>query len=146
MIWKFILSKNVLLNWYSSMKKRLRKIRMIFDEENWLWKSNFDSSPLIQNSKFNNFHRVCWFLGKKFNASDVISCSLNRYQILQTSQQKLVFVSRTLSEFLTEKSWIIQWISGRKSSQLSQTIPKYSKILFVCSKAHKKELFSFFSM
>jgi hypothetical protein len=36
-----ILSKNVLLNWYSSMEKKLRKIRMIFDIENWLWKSNF---------------------------------------------------------------------------------------------------------
>ena len=33
------ITKNVLLNWYSSMKKKLRKIRMIFDVENWLWKS-----------------------------------------------------------------------------------------------------------
>ena len=34
-------------------EKKMRKIRMIFD-----------SSPLIQNSKFNNFLWVCWFLGK----------------------------------------------------------------------------------
>jgi len=33
------ITKNVLLNWYSSMKKKLRKIRIIFDIENWLWKS-----------------------------------------------------------------------------------------------------------
>ena len=37
---KMPITKNVLLNWYSSMKKK-RNIRMIFDIENWLWKSNF---------------------------------------------------------------------------------------------------------
>ena len=31
---KNVNKKNVLLNWYSSMKKKLRKIRMIFDVEN----------------------------------------------------------------------------------------------------------------
>ena len=29
------------LKWYSSMKKFYRKIRIIFDIENWLWKSAF---------------------------------------------------------------------------------------------------------
>ena len=47
-------TKNKALNWYSSMKKRLRKI---FDIENWLWKSeigifrslddDYPSSPWI---------------------------------------------------------------------------------------------------
>jgi hypothetical protein len=51
-------TKNVLLNWYSLMKKKLRKIQMIFDiqidfESQIL--ALFDSSALIQNSKFNNF-------------------------------------------------------------------------------------------
>ena len=61
------ITTNVLLNWYSSMKKKMRKIRMIFYIENWLWKSNFGTFwqlALIQNSKFNNFLWVCWFLGK----------------------------------------------------------------------------------
>ena len=44
---------------------------MIFGIENWLWKSKilalFDSSPLIQNSKFNHFLRVYWFLGKNLS-------------------------------------------------------------------------------
>ena len=40
------LSKNVVLKWYSSVKKKFRKIRMIFDIENWLWKS--DSGTLWQ--------------------------------------------------------------------------------------------------
>ena len=34
------ITKNLFLNWYSSMKKIFRKIRMIFDIENWLWKSD----------------------------------------------------------------------------------------------------------
>ena len=33
--------KNLFLNWYSSMKKKIRKIRMIFDIENWLLKVRF---------------------------------------------------------------------------------------------------------
>ena len=56
----------MLLNWYSSMKK-MRKTWMIYDIENWLWKSNFgifESSTLIQNSKFNHFLWLCWFLCK----------------------------------------------------------------------------------
>ena len=32
-------TKNMPLNWYSSMKKKFRKLRIIFDIENWLWKS-----------------------------------------------------------------------------------------------------------
>ena len=38
---KMPITKNVPLNLYSSMKKKLRRIRMIFDIENWLWKSIF---------------------------------------------------------------------------------------------------------
>ena len=32
-------TKTMPLNWYSSMKKKLRKIQIIFDIKNWLWKS-----------------------------------------------------------------------------------------------------------
>ena len=73
-IWKLILSKNVNNKRYAPklvlfIEKRLRKIRMIFDIENWLWKSNFGLChlPLIQNSKFNHFLLVCWFLGKSLS-------------------------------------------------------------------------------
>ena len=41
---KMPITKNVLPNVYSSMKKQLRKIWMIFDIENSLWKSNFGTS------------------------------------------------------------------------------------------------------
>ena len=38
---KFMVSKNVLLNSYFSIKKKWGRFPMIFDIENWLWKSNF---------------------------------------------------------------------------------------------------------
>ena len=61
----------MLLNWYSSIRK-LRKVSMIFDIENWLWKSNFGTfSPLYQFSKFKYFLWVCWFSGK--NAFNFVS-------------------------------------------------------------------------
>ena len=52
------------------MNQKLRKIRIIFDIENWLWKSNFGTIwhlPLTQFSKFNHFVWVCWFLGKNLS-------------------------------------------------------------------------------
>ena len=36
-------NKKVLLNSYSTLKKKIRKIRMIFDIGNSLWKSNFST-------------------------------------------------------------------------------------------------------
>ena len=45
-------------------ENKKRKIPMIFDKENWLWNqilALFDTSPLHQFSKFNNFLWVCWF-------------------------------------------------------------------------------------
>ena len=38
---KMSITEKLLLNWYFSMKKKIRKIRTIFDVENWLWKSEF---------------------------------------------------------------------------------------------------------
>ena len=37
---KMYFTKNVVLNWYSSMKIFFRKIRSFFDIQNWLWKSD----------------------------------------------------------------------------------------------------------
>ena len=58
------------LNWCPSMKKRFRKIQIIFDMENWLLSqilAPFDTFPLHQFSKFKDFFRVCWFLGKSLS-------------------------------------------------------------------------------
>ena len=55
-------------------EKKMRKIQMIFEIGNWLWKSNFGTFwqlAIIQISKFNNFLWVYWFLGK--NISNFVS-------------------------------------------------------------------------
>ena len=51
---KMYFTKNVVLNWYSSMKKKIRKIRMIFDIENWLWRSDLDTywQPRTTDAQF----------------------------------------------------------------------------------------------
>ena len=63
--------RHVLLNWYFSMNKKIEK-----DSDNFWYRkltlkfkrlgdfALFDTFPLIQFSKFNNFLWVCWFLGK----------------------------------------------------------------------------------
>ena len=67
---KMVLTKNILLNWYSSMKKT-EKISDGF----WLRKMNlkviltlFDTSSLHQFSKFNNFLWAYWFLDKNLSS------------------------------------------------------------------------------
>ena len=43
---------------------------MIFNIENWLWKSNFGTFwhlPIMPILKFNNCFWVCWFLGKNLS-------------------------------------------------------------------------------
>ena len=64
------ITKNMPLNWYSSMKKKFRKIRTIFDIENWLWKSEIGifwslnlERTLIYQKKF--FMKKCYFLSNK---------------------------------------------------------------------------------
>ena len=55
---KMLFTKKVRLNWYSSMKNIFRKIRMIFDTENTLWKSKialFDELSPDGDSKSGNF-------------------------------------------------------------------------------------------
>ena len=66
---KMSITKNVLLNWYSSMKKKIEK-----DSDNFWYRkltlkvkrlgdfALFDTFPLTQFSKFKNFLWVCWFL------------------------------------------------------------------------------------
>ena len=48
---------NVLRNWYSSMKKNEKDLDDFCHGK--LTLANFDSLPLIQNTKFNNFLCVC---------------------------------------------------------------------------------------
>ena len=47
--------------WHFLIKSILKSLQLL------KWCPIFDSSPLIQNSKFNNFFWVCWFLCKIFS-------------------------------------------------------------------------------
>ena len=62
------MTKNLLLNWYSSIKKKIEKDSDNFWHQKLTLKVKrlgdfalFDTSPLLQFSKFNNFLWVCWF-------------------------------------------------------------------------------------
>ena len=64
-------NKNVLLNYYYwLMKKELRKLWLICDIENWLWKSNFVTFwnlPIKPILKINNYLWICWFSSKNLS-------------------------------------------------------------------------------
>ena len=69
---KMSLTQNVLLNWYSSIKKSMRKIQVIFrilTLKVKFWHFLTACHSLIQNSKFNHFLWVCWFLYPPFENS-----------------------------------------------------------------------------
>ena len=63
------ITKNVLLNWYSSMKKN-EKDSKDFWHRNLTLKvkfCHFGTSPLHQFSKFNNLLWICWFICKNLS-------------------------------------------------------------------------------
>jgi hypothetical protein len=57
---KMYFTKNVVLNWYSSMKFFFRKIRTFFDIEKWLWMSDLGTflQPMWTSVKV-RMHFVC---------------------------------------------------------------------------------------
>ena len=91
------------VNWYSSMKKN-RKIRIIFDIENWLWKSEiriFQSPPakrtLICQKK--NYGKVLFFtqlschLMRKLLKKSWIVSSTYYVAWLRNSGYKIIFTT-----------------------------------------------------
>ena len=58
---KMAITKNVLLNWYSSMKKKIRKISMIFHLESWLWKANFGTFWHLPTTPIRKICKIQWF-------------------------------------------------------------------------------------
>ena len=62
------ITNNVPLNWYSAFNEKIEKDLDDFWHRNIDFESQilalFDTSPLHQFLKFNNFLWVCWFLGK----------------------------------------------------------------------------------
>ena len=68
---KVSITKNVLLDWYSSMKKEIEKDsddiwhrKLTLKVKRLVDFALFDTSPLTQFSKFDNFLWLCWLLAK----------------------------------------------------------------------------------
>ena len=115
---KISITISVLLNWYSSMRKNSRKIRIIYDRENWLWMSNFGTFwhlSLTQFSIFNNFLWICWFLDKNLSNFLPPAWKLhNRYchdtKILVPKSQ---IIWNPIFDFEDLEFWFL-YITGRK--------------------------------
>ena len=91
-------------------EKRLRKIAVIFDIENWLWKSNFgtfDTSLLHQFSKFYNFRqKYFWFCTPCLKTKQPILPLCSSHQLLMLARLKVI------CEFMQKKSRAISrcWV------------------------------------
>ena len=74
------ITKNLLLNWYSLMKKKIEKDSDDFWQRKLTLKVkffDFDTTPLHQFSKFNSFLSVCWFFDPRtWNSITSITISI----------------------------------------------------------------------
>ena len=81
-------AKNVLLHSYSSMKKKFRKIQMIFNIENWIWKSNFGT--FLTACHYSNSRNLlilfdyCWFLAQNLSNFASLSRKLHNRHCLNS--------------------------------------------------------------
>ena len=104
------------------------------------WCTIFDSSPLLQNSKFNNFLWVCWFLCKNISNFVPLIWKLHNPYCHNGNTYHIFWVNVITRTFLRPKeasgsgtylSEHIQCIWGLQFSFfLSQKICKYHLILF----------------
>ena len=92
------ITKNVLLNWYSLMKKNEKDSNIFL---RWKLTSKvklrhfLTPPPLHQFSKFNNFNWVCWFLGKNLSNFVPPAWKLNNpcYHNIGTNKQSVTYNS-----------------------------------------------------
>ena len=59
--WRIWIKEHIFCNWLFLMTPIFKSLYFL------KWCSSFDSSPLLQFSKFNNFLWVCWFLAKNLS-------------------------------------------------------------------------------
>ena len=84
---KIFFTKVGLLNWYSPMKFFFRKIRIIFDIEKWLWKSEFcNLAGLITSTKnvqknFQSHFCDQWSISFSLKSFYQISLTWSKYYI-----------------------------------------------------------------
>ena len=106
---KISITKNVNLNWYSSIRKKVSKIGMIFDIENWLWKSNFsfywqlNTTFKIQSFSLGDYTRAeSWMLCKRpSKESPSFPTTLRQFLV--------IFSTTTLISFTKMRFWRSFW-------------------------------------
>ena len=102
---KLIKTKKLLLNWYFSMDF-FRKIRSIFDVENWLWKSDFGTFWRLFwpfNKSHEKINAILWsvqlWLQSEMFLSNSIDMMKNLQQGLNRKCRKYFIKLRSLTEF-----------------------------------------------
>ena len=92
---------------------KLRKILMIFDIENWVWKSNFGTFwQLTINPKLNHFPWVYEFLGKNLlyplfkNSTTRIAITHSSQTLVDYSSQE-IFVKNNPPSCIAFCSWAV---------------------------------------
>ena len=101
------------LNWYSSMKNFFRKIRIIFDIENWLWKSEiriFQSPPAKRTLICQNF-----FFFEKVPFSIQLS-----YHLMRKLLKKSWMVS---NRYLLLNIWKTDLLLFKNSFSIKRNVP-----------------------
>ena len=77
-----LIIKNMPLNWYSTMKKKIGKIWTIFDIENWLWK--------LEIGTFRSLYLECMLIFQKTIKMKKCCLSINEATISFGSCQKIL--------------------------------------------------------
>ena len=100
------ITNNVLLNWYYLMEKKLRKLRMIFDIENWLWKSNFGTLWHLPVSPINKIQKFppAWKLDNPYchSTEGLYYLSFQRTSLKKDRQWKTI-----IHQFVSEKIFVL---------------------------------------
>ena len=123
-------TKMELLNFYPSMQKKLRKIKMIFDFESQML-AIFETRPITYtNSQNSNFLSVCWFLGKKFLILYSYLITLHQGKPHLTLAKSNKSKDHTMYCFRYEQNWEILW---RYKERLSE-----SRVVFCVNGKEKK--------
>ena len=119
---KMPITKNVLLNYYFSMKKNERD-----SDDFWLWKLNFGTF-WHQFSQFNNFLWVCWFLNKNtinFTWDSITGIAITCKYFLPTfvcSSQIHPYLCHWISVICLLKSRWFQWFKSKVEFHPSRTL------------------------
>ena len=104
-----LFTKKVCLNWYFSMKFFFRKIRMIFDIENSLWKSKIGTCHQMETQNLVISFDYSWFLAKNLAYAE---CPIMKFHYRHSSSvhRYFLWLYNIYSQIqLSNVCWIYSW-------------------------------------